>query len=284
MDLEFGENLYKNDIFCHYKRDPINKWRNTSIRIRNKTFEIKIFNDIISHEENCSLGYKKCGLVNSNDSLCLKLDEACPINKVLINNNEEYGNYKSFKLGDKYIHYSNEEIDNYLFRKFNITNDQIETSLDIDSLDNLSKYNPEMWQRNSGNAYLNAEYYSIENKENNLKQFEKNKEIIKMYNPEKINDMNEKIGNQTIKNLGIAIFVLTLTSFIIFIIAFLCSNNQQKDTKLNNFNCNCTSSDAFGLIIIIMAIIFSFVFLYIWCIIKLLDLFLGKELICKNIY
>ena len=134
-----------------------------------------------------------------------------------------------------------------------------------------------MWQRNSGNAYLNAEYYSIENKENNLKQFEKNKEIIKMYNPEKINDMNEKIGNQTIKNLGIAIFVLTLASFIIFIIAFLCSNNQQKDTKLNNFNCNCTSSDAFGLIIIIMAIIFSFVFLYIWCIIKLLDLFLGKE-------
>ena len=108
MDLEFGENLYKNDIFCHYKRDPINKWRNTSIRIRNKTFEIKIFNDIISHEEICSLGYKKCGLVNSNDSLCLKLDEACPINKVLINNNEEYGNYKSFKLGDKYIHYSNE--------------------------------------------------------------------------------------------------------------------------------------------------------------------------------
>ena len=212
MDLEFGENIDMNDIFGEYSRDPISKWRNTSMKFQKKAFKIEILKDIIWREENCAFGYKKCGLVNSNDSLCLKLgeNEACPINHILIDSSEEYNNYKSFKLGDKYIHYSNEEIDNYLLEKFNITDELLDTTLDEDTFHNLCEYNPEIWHYYRGNAYLNGEYYFLQNKENFKQLIENYNKITKMYNQNKINDMNKKIENKAIMSLGIVIFVLTV--------------------------------------------------------------------------
>ena len=203
MDLEFGENIEMKDIFGEYGRNPISKWRNTSMKIQKKTFKIEILNDIISNEENCRFGYKKCGLVNSNDSLCLKLgeNEACPINHILIDSNEEYDNYKSLKFGDKYIHYSNEKIDNYLLKKFNITDAYLKTTLDEDSFYNLSEYDLEKWHYR-GNAYLNAEYYSFPNKENFIQN----------------DEMKNIIENKAIMILGIIMFVLTV--FIIIDIGF----------------------------------------------------------------
>ena len=191
MDLEFGEDLDKNDIFGEYWRDPVNKWRNTSMKIKRKKFEIEILKDVIWKEDNCRLGYKKCGLVNSNDSLCLKLgeNEACPINKIFIDNNETFGNYKTFKLGEKYIHFSNEEIDDYFFMRFNITDRSLKTTLDKDSFENLHKYNPDVWNY-YGTAYLNAEYFSLQNKENFEKLIEDYKIITEIYNRETIDDMN----------------------------------------------------------------------------------------------
>ena len=254
------------------------------MKIRSKTFEIEILKDVIWHEENCSLGYKKCGLVNSNDSLYLKLDEneACPINKILIDSNEEYDNYTSFKMGDKYIHYSNEEIDNYLFINFNITEDQLEANLDIDSLDNLSKYNPKMWKYSSGNAYLNAEYYSLPKKENFKQLIEKCEKIKNMYDKNKINDMNNKIGDKIIMNLGIATFVLT--TFIILDIGLYFPLKKQKDgecLKDADFSSDSdeNSSDS-GL-----GLVLGFIFLGIfWCFFRYsCELCLGRKLNQKKL-
>ena len=234
MDLEFGEDLDKNDIFGEYWRDPVNKWRNTSMKIKRKKFEIEILKDVIWKEDNCRLGYKKCGLVNSNDSLCLKLgeNEACPINKIFIDNNETFGNCKTFKLGEKYIHFSNEEIDDYFFMRFNITDRSLKTTLDKDSFENLHKYNPDVWNY-YGTAYLNAEYFSLQNKENFEKLIEDYKIITEIYNRETIDDMNEKMGNKTIMALGIIIFVLT-TFFIIDIGLYFAFKNQKDGDCLKN--------------------------------------------------
>ena len=222
MDLEFGENFEMKDIFGEYGRNPISKWRNTSMKIQKKTFKIETLNDIISNEENCRFGYKKCGLVNSNNSLCLKLDEneACPINHILIDSNEEYDNYKSLKFGDKYIHYSNEKIDNYLLKKFNITDAYLKTTLDEDSFYNLSEYDLEKWHYR-GNAYLNAEYYSLPNKENFIQK----------------DEIENIIENKAIMILGIIMFVLTV--FIIIDIGLyfpLEGTDLEKSIKGTNYS------------------------------------------------
>ena len=84
---------------------------------------------------------------------------------------------------------------------------------------NLAKYNPNLYQYYSGIAYLNAEYYSLPNKENFEQLIKDYKKIKEMYNPETIEDMNEKIENNIIMTLGISIFVLT--TFLIIDIGLL---------------------------------------------------------------
>ena len=255
------------------------------MKIKNKTFEIEILKDVIWKEENCRTGYKKCGLVNSNDSLCLKLDENedCPINKIIIDNNETYGNYKSFKLGDKYIHFSNEEINNRFFKNFYITEEEIETTLDQDSLTNLKKYNPNIWGYRSGIAYLNAEYYYLPKKEKFEQLIEDYKKITEMYNPGVIKDMNEKIVNKTIMALGIIIFVLTTFIWIDIGFYFLLKNQKDDGDCLKNADFSAGSSqNPLGAICgILCAICFIAIF---WCFFRYsCELCLGKQLNQKKL-
>ena len=65
--------------------------------------------------------YKKCGKVNTGNYVCLKPDDeyGCPINQIGKKDTNtppsSTFNYKSFKIGGKYLFYTNENANGYLF-------------------------------------------------------------------------------------------------------------------------------------------------------------------------
>ena len=63
MNLKFDAELEDKDLYGEYYRDKIYKWRNTTMKKYTRTFEIELLKDVISNENNCSEGYKKCGKV-----------------------------------------------------------------------------------------------------------------------------------------------------------------------------------------------------------------------------
>ena len=97
---------------CH-EFNRIKIWKNTQIKKLNKTFEVIRYSDIIPNNGNCKSGYKKCGIINNDkDYLCLKEEYDCPINSVIIKPNNEApdSDYKSYKLGENFIFFSNKKI------------------------------------------------------------------------------------------------------------------------------------------------------------------------------
>ena len=108
---------------------------------------------------NCSNNYYNCGIIDSiNQSLCLPNANECPINKIIINNNEKVSdNYKTYKLNnEKYIHISNNETNSSII--YNITLTDIDYKCENPN-ENILKY-----------------YYELENKieckkkDNNFKE------------------------------------------------------------------------------------------------------------------
>ena len=80
-----------------------------------QTYE-DLLKNTISKKKKCPKTKKSCGLLNKDIRLCLPIEEECPINDIIINNQSTYSensiNYKSVTFGDKYIHYTNEKTDN----------------------------------------------------------------------------------------------------------------------------------------------------------------------------
>ena len=79
--------------------------------------------DAVKKGEQCKEGYKQCGILDSlNNTMCISLDEQCPINAIYITNEEkpkEDGyTYHTIKITSQYIHYTNEAIDNPIVVKF----------------------------------------------------------------------------------------------------------------------------------------------------------------------
>ena len=188
------------------------------MKIINRTFEIELLKDIVSSDENCREGYKKCGIVNKNrDYLCLKLDEyaKCPVNKILIDESSYFfdNDFTTEEMGDKYVHFSNKKIDDYMLINLNITENEIETKIDKDTLYNLMDYNPEIGHfQNNSYLYLNGEYLEFIKKEKIPKAIEEYEKRGKNYGSEKIKEMNRKIDKyrEYMKYFGIAIFVVTI--------------------------------------------------------------------------
>ena len=90
---------------------------------RNKYFYIKREN-LLTFQKNlivpdykpCPKGKKKCGILDSlGNILCLNESEKCPINNIIINNNEKMDGYNSFELNEgKYFHFTNRFTDNHI--------------------------------------------------------------------------------------------------------------------------------------------------------------------------
>lgn len=212
-----------------------------------KEFEIKMLEDIISGNDNCTEGYTKCGMLNKKDTyLCLKLtkDEECPINSIIINNMSGIlDNYKKFKLGDKYIHFSNNATNNYILENFSFTGNEIANSLDSIPIKKFISYNPNIKKySNYSNVYLNGEYYTINLNKTEIKNMvERNEKKKKIYSKEKIDGINSNLKKNisVIKNLGLVLLFLIIFFPIIIYIYFSTKekdfcNLMDSETKTNN--------------------------------------------------
>ena len=99
-------------------RDSINfiKYEGFSFCINEgkNVFEYKYYTEnSVSKDEECANGFKSCGYLDTLDQkLCIKNDEECPINDLIINNAKEGPkDYITIPLNNnKYLHYTNKKI------------------------------------------------------------------------------------------------------------------------------------------------------------------------------
>ena len=108
----------------------------------------------------CPKGFKKCGILDSlNRIMCLKESEKCPINKIIINNNstspDDFG-YTVIDLDDDfYLHYTNEDVNNYIITGFNLSEGKICANPFFHNLNNFEQY---FLEKNFNFSGCNKEY------------------------------------------------------------------------------------------------------------------------------
>ena len=81
--------------------------------------------------ENCQHGYKKCGILDSNNNiLCLPMNEECPLNDFKISDiplPDLLPEYNHIELTEsitgikQYIYFTNYKIDNIIITKFELS-------------------------------------------------------------------------------------------------------------------------------------------------------------------
>ena len=112
----------------------MNKWQNKEIVIirMNPTYNYFYFLDNLSEDgKSCKDdSYKQCAILDTlNQPMCVKKDEDCPINDIVIKEGqeklEEYSNYNFLPLdNNKSIYYTNEKSDSKIVIDFQISNGQ----------------------------------------------------------------------------------------------------------------------------------------------------------------
>ena len=146
-----------------YEEDPnytcishntIYKWKNYEIKREIATFKYIPFYHIINSRQSCDSGYTKCGKINDKDYLCLEKNSkyGCPINKIIVDDNEEPPSdnlkYITQKIGDKYIHFTNENVNKYIYTNLYVYSDYERNYssslgfLDNDTFEQFIYYNP----------------------------------------------------------------------------------------------------------------------------------------------
>ena len=114
---------------------------------------------------NCQKGYKQCGILDTlNRKMCIKEEDKCPINKVIINNNPtspDDFNYRVIDLNDGfYLHYTNEDVENYIITGFNISEGKICANPFYHNLNNSKQFFLEKnYNFSDCNKKYNDDYY-----------------------------------------------------------------------------------------------------------------------------
>ena len=131
---ENNENIVITEGYCKEEqiRDECEDFMISSTNLdtyRNKYFYIKR-EDLDTFQKNlivpdykpCPKGKKKCGILDSlGNILCLNESEKCPINNIIINNNEKMDGYNSFELNEgKYFHFTNRFTDNHIISDLSV--------------------------------------------------------------------------------------------------------------------------------------------------------------------
>lgn len=75
--------------------------------------------------EICQKGLKICGKLDKNRILCVKIEEDCPINDIVYNNQSKYINnsitYSTIKINEEeFLHYTNEQINNFIITNLTV--------------------------------------------------------------------------------------------------------------------------------------------------------------------
>lgn len=233
----FQCNEYSNDgsdrIYVEYNK--INKWRNTEMYKYYESYEVQPYFQIKPKNGKCQTGYRKCAKINEDeDFLCLDEDVfefKCPINNIVVKWDNIPPNdgckYTSFKMGDKYIFYTNEKSNNYIIKDFYITFDDDKYDYnnwkltDRDLYTNFTKFNKISFDRSSEKpqfASLNAIKLNLNYSYNEIIKSQKKYEKMKIFSNEKIDEMNSKVKQY--KNI-LMVFGIVNLSIVVFYLVFV---------------------------------------------------------------
>ena len=232
-----GSSGYK---VCH-EFNRIKIWRNTKMKKLNRNFRLTRYSHIIPNNGSCLTGYKKCGIINdAEDYLCLKDENDCPINSIIIKseNVKNDSDYESYQFGDKFIFFSNKKINNKIITNITISTSEIDKkktnyeNIDMDYYSTVLKYNPYIyysgWSKPSI-VYLNLEKFETNFTYKDMIKFQEKYETrSKIYTKDTINEMNTKVHKYKSALMGFGIAVFSYLAFAGFFFIPLFSGNDCK--------------------------------------------------------
>ena len=115
------------DIIPIDNRD-LYKWDGVTFCVNYNDYNYEYYlNSSVGEGENCPSGFKKCGILDTlKNVMCIKENLNCPINKILINNDNTYSenniNFNTINLNDnKYLHYTNENYNGNILSNFKLS-------------------------------------------------------------------------------------------------------------------------------------------------------------------
>jgi len=251
------------EVTCKTYSNKINKWRNVGVAKIFRKFEYIPLQHIYMLGF-CPKNYKKCGKLNIWNFLCLKPDDeyGCPINQIEISDTNTPPstnfNYKSYKIGDKYIFYTNENVNGYLIQNLNhiyYENKgpaEVPNRIDSDTFKNILKYNPDTYSgkfslknitgykepQDNWTSFLvtinyNVSKYSFEMKELQALYEERNK----LYSEENIKIMNENV--KAFKGVLMGFGIASFASFACIGIFFIPIYSAYDCGKQCSKSCGC---------------------------------------------
>ena len=202
---------YENGV-CH-DYNEIKSWRGQKMKLKTELFPFYQIKDVVTENNTCRQGYKQCGYINKEkDKLCVNNRVNCPINKVVIKDENIAPTdfyYETGKIGDKYLFYTNQNTNNFLYINIIVDSGINSTNyteiIDNQSLTDFFNENPYTYDGNftSKSAeelseYGDAKLKMIENiNQTSLKELkklqEKYTEHQTLYTEEKIKEMNENV-------------------------------------------------------------------------------------------
>lgn len=259
------QNYYSSNV--NYKcidHNIIYKWRNYEVKQEVSKYKFTPLYHIIERGQSCKSGYKVCGKINDENDLCLREDEenGCPINKIVVDTSSSSPSdfkYTTKKLGDKYIHFTNQNTKGYIYRSLIVDSDysyytsENYEQLDSDTFNNFFKYNPYIYDgefnkynswskqiKSTWKAYLKKYRFSagitLEQIKEKQKEYEKKSEIYSTENIKKMND-NVKSFKGVLMGFGIASFSCFACIAIFFIPIYSCMGCGNDCSK--SCNCDC---------------------------------------------
>ena len=215
------ETIWKSDKTRCAEFNKVYSWKGYQSNYLFSYYNFSVLNDTVPLGENCHNGYKQCGYLNlKKDKLCIKSYRDCPINKIVVKNITEDPpsdyDYEKVLLSDKYIYYTNQNVDNYLyeglFADSNINdyydnNEVYNEIIDTDSIYNFLKYNPFLYDGKYSNkaekelSKIGKAYLRLGKKNfKSLEEFKKLQEIYirhkTLYTDKILNEMNSNASNK----------------------------------------------------------------------------------------
>ena len=226
------ENGYENDTVCH-NYNEINFWRGQKMKLTKENIFFKQISDVVTENETCKQGYKQCGYINKEkDKLCVNDYQNCPINKVIIRDENMPPtdfDYETRKIGDKYLFYTNQNINNFMYINIIVDSGINSTNyteiIDNQSLTDFFNENPYIYDGNYTSKspeelskYDDAKLKMCENiNETTLKELrelqDKYTERLTIFSKEKLDEMNE-----TAPRYLDLLYIFNITGFIYLLV------------------------------------------------------------------
>ena len=245
---EYPKAKYDSDTVCHYYNE-IGYWRGQRMQLITDDFFFSQISDTVAFNEKCKEGFKECGYINKEkDKLCIDAAENCPINKIVIKEDSTPPtdfNYITRELGDKYLFYTFENVNNPLYTGLTVDSDISLSSyteiVDTESVIDFFNDNPYTYDgyytgkpkeelKNYGNAYLKMiENLNHESLVNLRKYNDKYVKCTTVFTQEKINEMDENTSKHIILLFGFSIaefvYIIPVGLALFFTFAANCGKN-----------------------------------------------------------